>query len=136
MLNRQTKKHSDKIFATAGALKSNYYSLRKSLIYKLQNPRLKEIQLHTFRHWKATMEYHKTKDIIHVQQILGHRDIKCAMVYITLENALFKSTTEDCTSKIAQTIDEACDLINAGFEYVTEMEVKSYFANASNKVYP
>jgi integrase len=40
---------------------SYLYSLRKRVAYKLQNPRINSIHLHTFRHWNATMEYHKTK---------------------------------------------------------------------------
>jgi len=43
---------------------------------KLNNPRILKIVLHALHHWKATMEYHKTKEIIHVMQILGHREIK------------------------------------------------------------
>jgi hypothetical protein len=33
--------------------------------------RHKQITFHTFRHWKATMEYHKTRDILHVMQVLA-----------------------------------------------------------------
>jgi integrase len=55
MLNNH-QKNSDKIFATLYSLKSNFYKTRKSTAFKLQNPRLKEIGLHTFRHWKATTE--------------------------------------------------------------------------------
>jgi hypothetical protein len=32
----------------------------------------------------ATMEYHKTRDTIHVQQLLGHRDLRNKLVYINL----------------------------------------------------
>jgi len=46
------------VWATLYSLKSNFYKTRKSIAFKLQNPRLKQIGLHTFRHWKATMEYH------------------------------------------------------------------------------
>jgi len=34
-----------------------------------------QIHFHTFRHWKATMEYHKTKAILHVMKVLGHKNI-------------------------------------------------------------
>jgi len=120
MLNRLPKNHDEKIFATFSSLRSNFHDIRKGVIFKLQNPRLKDIHLHTFRHWKATMEYHKTKDILHVQQILGHRNIECTMIYITLEKALFQNTSEDYTSRIARTDEELCELVNAGFEYVTD----------------
>jgi integrase len=33
------------------------------------------IHFHTFRHWKAATEQHKTKDSWHVKIILGHKSI-------------------------------------------------------------
>ncbi len=45
----------------------------------------------SFRHWKATREYHKTRDLIHVQEVFGHADIKSTMAYINLEKALFNA---------------------------------------------
>jgi len=49
-----------------------YRNYRKRLAQKLQNPRLRRITFHTIRHWKATMEYSRTKDILHVQQLLDY----------------------------------------------------------------
>ena len=40
------------------------------------NPRLQQIHFHTLRHWKGTMEYCKTKDILHDMQVLGHKRIE------------------------------------------------------------
>jgi len=94
MLNRLPKR-SEKIFKSFQYLRSNFYAARKALIHKLQNPRLKNIHMPTFRHWKATMEYHKTKDILHIQQMLGHRNINCTLIYITLE--MLYSKTQQMT---------------------------------------
>lgn len=58
--------------------------IRTILIRKLENPRLLQITLHTFRHWKATTEYAKTKDILHVMQLLGHKSIQNTLVYTHL----------------------------------------------------
>lgn len=44
---------------------------RKRASERLGNPNLQWITLKTFRHFKATMEYHKTKDILHVKEVLG-----------------------------------------------------------------
>jgi len=120
MLNCQPKK-TEKIFATAYSLKSNFYKTRKSIAFKLQNPRLKEIGLHTFRHWKATMEYHKTRDILHVQQLLGHRDLRNTLIYINLEKAIFQNADEEYHVKVAENLQEACKLLEVGFEYVTDL---------------
>jgi hypothetical protein len=48
---------------------------KKHITEKLQNPRLLQITFRTLRHWKATMEYHKTKDILNVINLLGHKSI-------------------------------------------------------------
>jgi hypothetical protein len=65
------------------------------------------------------MEYHKTKDIIHVKIMLGHRSIVSTMVYINIESAIFLTGTDEWTSKVAQNATQACQLIETGFEYVT-----------------
>ncbi|MEM3459485.1 MAG: tyrosine-type recombinase/integrase [Candidatus Bathyarchaeia archaeon] len=112
-------KKSEYIFAaTRWSMTSNFYMQRKTLARKLNNPRILKISLHTFRHWKATMEYHKTKDLIYVQQLLGHVDIKSTMVYITIEQGLFSNTSNDeFHVKTARTVEEACKLAEVGFEY-------------------
>lgn len=64
------------------------------------------------------MEYHRTKDIVYVQRVLGHRSIKNTLMYITLAEELFKGQ-QDYVSKIATNVKEACTLVDVGFEYVT-----------------
>jgi integrase len=87
---------------------------RKKLAQKLGNQDLNRIKLKTMRHYKGTMEYHKTKDILHVKQVLGHKNIKNTLVYTHLID--FKA--EEYTTKIANNSEEACKLIESGFEYV------------------
>jgi integrase/recombinase XerD len=97
------------------------FTARTKAAVRLQNPRLKLITFHTIRHWKGTMEYHKTKDIIHVKNILGHKSINNTMIYINLEQALFNETQEEFHVKVAYNLEEACKLLEAGFEYVTDI---------------
>jgi integrase len=104
--------------------RSNFTRQRRRIAKKLQNPRLDKITFHTLRHWKATMEYHKTKDIIHVQQLLGHRSILNTMIYTHLVN--FENPGE-FTCRLAKTLDEAKELIEAGFEYITDMDSLKLF---------
>ena len=87
---------------------------RKRIATKLENTRLNRISFRTFRHFKGTREYHKTKDILHDKKILGHKSLKNTLVYTHLVN--FK--TDEFTSIVARTAEEACKLIDAGFEYV------------------
>jgi hypothetical protein len=65
-----------KIFATAYRLKSNFYKTRKSIAFKLQNPRLREIDLHI-----QTLEKPENtiRDILHIQ-LLGHRDLRKTLI--------------------------------------------------------
>jgi integrase len=91
---------------------------RARIAEKTKNPRLLKISFHTFRHWKATMEYHRTKDILHVMKVLGHKSITNTIKY----TQLIKSSDDEYVSKVAKTVEEARALIEAGYEYVTEFQ--------------
>jgi integrase/ribosomal protein L37AE/L43A len=118
MISNLPKKYGEHLFNTnpplAASLKQGLQLVRKRLARNLQNPRLLQIHFHSFRHWKATMEYHKTKDILHVRELLGHRQIQSTLVYTTLVN--FDS--EEYLVKRPTTTKEEDELITAGFEYV------------------
>jgi integrase len=96
------------------AMRKSFARQRIRLTRKLENPRLLQITFHTFRHWKATMEYAKIKDILHVMQLLGHRSIQNTLIYTQLID--FKDDEFVC--KAVATSKEAEQLIEAGFEYV------------------
>lgn len=100
---------------------TNIYTVRKGFMKQrhriaktLQNPRLKQIHFHTMRHWKATMEYHRTKDILHVKRLLGHRKLENTELYTQLIN--FES--DEWHVAHAKNLDEESKLLEAGFEYV------------------
>jgi integrase/recombinase XerD len=119
MMNMLPKK-SEKIFlSNETTVEVDFQRMRKRIAKKLNNPRLMKIMLHSFRHWKATMEYHKTKDIIHVKEMLGHKNIENTMIYINIEKSLFQYKNDEFYFKTASSIEEAGKLIEAGFEYVT-----------------
>jgi len=100
---------------------------RRKLAKKLGNPRLAKIHFHLIRHWFGTMQYHKRPDLIHVQKLLGHRNILATQIYINLEQALFKDGNDEYHVKVAETIKEATKLLAVGYEYVTTMENKQIF---------
>ncbi len=108
---------------TLDDFRRRFEDMKNALSIKLENPRLKEIAFRSFRHWKATTEYHKTKDILHVKWLLGHKRIENTLVYTHLVN--FDSDEYVC--KVAKTLDEASVLIESGFEYVTEMNSVKLF---------
>ncbi|MDH5787003.1 MAG: site-specific integrase [Candidatus Bathyarchaeota archaeon] len=110
---------SDYVFnPNTSTMAKGFMKQRNRLAKKLQNPRLKQIHFHTLRHWKATMEYHKTKDILHVVQVLGHKNINNTLMYTQLIN--FENDDYHC--KTAKTLKEDQELIEVGFEFVTERD--------------
>jgi len=129
MLNRLPKK-SEYVFATKcqRAFKQNFRAQRKRIARKLVNPRILQITMYTLRHWKATMLYHQTKDILYVMKFLGHKNIKNTLLYVTIDSTIFGlEDNDEFTVKVAETLKEACELLEAGFEYVTDMDGKKIF---------
>ena len=47
-------------------------------------------------------------------------------IYVNLEQAIFE-VNDDYEVKIAETLDDACKLLEVGFEYVTDMDGKKLF---------
>jgi integrase len=92
---------------------------RKELALRLQQPRLNNISLKTFRHYKATMYYHQTKDILATMQLLGHRSIQNTLVYTHLVNF---DEIDSYSCKVAKKVKEARELVESGFEYVTRID--------------
>ncbi|MCL6579838.1 MAG: tyrosine-type recombinase/integrase [Candidatus Bathyarchaeota archaeon] len=122
MLNALPKR-SEYIFnPNTKALRTSFVYQRARATVKLNNPRLKRITFHTLRHWKGTMEYHKTKDPWHVKRILGHKTLSSTEVYINVEQAIFQISNDEYHVKVAHDLKEACQLLETGFEYVTDME--------------
>jgi len=69
------------------------------------------------------MEYHKTRDIVYVQKLLGHRSITNTMRYVRL--MLFPD--DEFTSKVAGTVREAQELVKSGFDYACDVDEQKIF---------
>jgi len=124
MLNMMPKT-SQKVWGDVqlNQFRKNSYFQRKRIAHKLQNPRLERITFHTLRHFYGTMEYHRTKDILHVKERLGHRSITSTLIYTHLVN--FEA--DEYHTATAKSLKEDEELLQAGFEYVTERdEIKIY----------
>jgi integrase len=101
-----------------------YYIREKRKISNiLCNPAIVKITWKSLRHYKATMEYAKTKDILYVKELLGHVNINNTLIYTHLINF----DKEDYVCKAANTVEEATQLIEAGYDYVTEIEGTKLF---------
>jgi hypothetical protein len=64
------------------------------------------------------MEYHKTKDTLHVMRLPGHKNINNTLIYIQLVSF----SDDDYLARVAKDVQELCQLMEAGFEYVTDMD--------------
>jgi integrase len=91
---------------------------RLKVAEKLENPRIRHISFKTLRHYRATVFYHQTKDILATMQMLGHRNIRNTLVYTHLVNW----ESDEFVSKVAKTVKEAQELVEAGFDYVCDVE--------------
>jgi hypothetical protein len=59
-------------------------------------------------------------------QVLGHKNVKNTLLYVQLAEELFKDQQE-FVSKVAKTEKNACELVEAGFEYVCDFEGAKIF---------
>jgi len=105
------------------SLRRTFERQRKKAAYKLGNPRLLRITFHTLRHWEGTTKYHRTKDILHVMKILGHKNIKNTLLY----TQLIDTEEDDYVCKMAKTTKEISQLIEDGFEYVCDQQDLKFF---------
>jgi integrase len=103
---------------TYNHIENQFCITRKRVANKLQNSRIMQIHFHTLRHWRATMEYHKTKDILHVMNLLGHRNIESTLVY----TQLIGFEGDEYHSAVTKSIEEARKLLETGFEYVCQKD--------------
>jgi integrase len=123
MLNALPKETTTIFSVNSDLVRRNYSKQRKSLANKLKNPRILQITFHTLRHWKATMEYHKTRDILHVKEILGHKSLDNTMKYTQLIG--FKN--DEFSARIAHTEEEACEFMETGYDYVCDFGANKLF---------
>ena len=99
-------------------------TFRNRLAEKINDPQLKAIPLRNLRHYHATRLYAKTKDILLVKQQLGHKKLETTMFYTQL---IHFNEEDEYTCKTATNIKEATQLIENGFQYITEIDGTKLF---------
>ena len=92
--------------------------MKISVARKLGEPQLLQIRLYDLRHFAGSMTYYKTKDIIYTMRFLGHKNLKNTLRYVHL----IDFNKDDYHVSAVKTVDDACKLIEQGFEYVCQME--------------
>jgi len=73
------------------------------------------------------MLYHQTKNILLVKEFLGHAKIDNKLLYIQIEQTLFKESDDEFTVSAARTPDEIKKLLEVGFEYVCQKDDVLFF---------
>lgn len=74
------------------------------------------------------MEYHKTRDILHLKEFLGHKSLDSTLIYINIERAIFGAGDHsELHVKSAETPEEVKALLEVGFEYICEKDGLLFF---------
>jgi integrase len=116
MIQALKKKYAPFVFnPDIASTRVNFFNLRNKMATTQQNPRFKQIHLHTFRHFYACKLYFETKDIELVKVRLGHRSIMNTDRYTHLVDW---AKPDNWTVRRPNTTEEEDQLIEAGFEYV------------------
>jgi integrase len=101
---------------------------RRRLAKKLCESSILKVHFHSFRQWKATTEYHNTKDLIRVQELLGHKNIKITRQYICIEKQVYKKAEGDkFHTKVVTTKEEIVQVVDAGFDHIMTKDGLAYF---------
>jgi len=125
MIAALPKKNDDYLFSTnPHAFDSTFTYTRRALANKLQNPNLLRIHFHTLRYWRAKKEYRKHKNIYGVKKLLGHKSVLNSDRYADGEE--FEG--DEYYSAEAKTKEEAKQLIEAGYSYVTDIDGVKLFS--------
>lgn len=117
MMNSLPKK-SERVFPiTYGTLFSCYSRVRKRAAEMQKNPRIRSIELRTFRHWGGTMIAHYSNgNVLLVKKLLGHKRVENSMKYI----GMIEFKEDEFEVATATTVEEAKQVLSLGFDYVTE----------------
>ena len=121
LLSMPKMENSPRVFnKKAFNTRSSAFRNRMKRLAKIHNnPRFPKIHLHTFRHCKALREYHKTRDILYVMGILGHKKIDTTYIYLRLYNQIYKpQQPNQFITKRPTTETEEDDLLNSGWEFM------------------
>lgn len=123
-IQREEIKPTERLFKTKPrTYAQNFRISRNALAKKLKDQDIRTIRLYDFRHFYATNLYSKTRDILLVKTKLGHKEINNTLFY----TQLIDFEEDEYIVKGAETKEKAMKLIEAGFEYITEMEGTKLF---------
>ena len=112
---------NQRLFAIPKVLREKWVHYRKKAYSKFKDPELLKIRFYDLRHWYGTTQYIKTRDIFHVKYLMGHRNIQSTLHYMHIAKGLV-SYSEDYSVKVAKDITEFTQLLEQGFEYISDYD--------------
>jgi integrase len=115
---------NDNLFkGTSDDYGKHYRAMRNALAQKLKDPNIHSIRLYDFRHYFCTTTLHKTKDPFYTMTQMGHKKLTTTQKYMHLLDL----NDDEWTVKTATNVKEATELLEAGFEYVQDIDgIKLY----------
>lgn len=130
MLRAYLAKHpEDYPFPTSKAISQAWRQHRNRTATKLSEPNLKNIQLRNLRNYSGAQKYLKTRDAIITMRHLRHKKLDTTMHYI--RSIQLDSDPEYITKCVQLGTDttkkEITELLDAGFQYVTDADGYKYF---------
>jgi integrase len=112
-----------RLFAKPKTLREKWTFYRKRAYKKFGDSELLKIRLYDLRHWYATTMYIKTRDIFFVKYLMGHRNIQSTLHYMHVAKGLV-NYSDEYTVKVANNLTEFTDLLEQGFEYISDYQDK------------
>lgn len=122
------KKHGTYVFnPRPTSMDSSFNKQRRKLAAKLQKPQLLKIHFHTFRHVRGTLDIHNHVPLFEVKERLGHKYIGNTEKYVHWNRQLYHERNDRYYFAAVSTVEDAQNLIETGYEYVTDMEGMKLF---------
>jgi len=113
------KNPQDHPFPQPKVMSQIWRKTRNKLADNLKQPDFKKIPLKNLRNYSGAKLYYSLKDPIAVMRHLRHKKLETTMHYL---RAITIGGEEEYTCKTATNLKEATQLIENGFEYITEMD--------------
>jgi len=101
-------------------------SLKKVSCQKIRKSKIAKDKLYNFQAiQRHNRKNHRTRDILYVKEILGHKRIEITPKYIDLEVMIFKIFSDQSITRVSSSVQETFELIETGSEFVTGAYIDS-----------
>jgi integrase len=118
-MTKKNLKPTDKIFCgNSDDYGKHYRAMRNKLAEKINDPSIRAIRLYDLRHYFCTKKLYELQNPYTVMHLMGHKKLTTTQKYMHL----LSLADEEWECQGAETKQQAIQLIEAGFQYVTTIE--------------